>query len=212
MTKSKISLILFASLISLGINAQTFVGGNFGLNVTHSVTDNSQTNPPSNNTFQFNITPFAGKFLSEKFAVGGAFNFSYLIDKESSSIDTKSTNTKIGIGPFIRYYPLKWNKLSVFCQGNLGVNLSFISDNVGGTETNNPKTTQIYLNCFPGISYDISDRISLETSLNFAKLGMSYDITKNGTSTFTNYNFGFGGALNNIITPGAVTIGAIIKF
>ncbi|MBK9391318.1 MAG: hypothetical protein IPN68_14385 [Bacteroidetes bacterium] len=56
------------------------------------------------------------------------------------------------------------------------------------------------------MAYDISDKISLETSLNILSLGYAYNITKNGGDKQTVSNFNIGAGLSNIVSLNAITI------
>ena len=112
----------------------------------------------------------------------------------------------------MRYYAIKWDKFSVFGQGNIGLALSNSRTKVDGSTTDGPKTTELYLSVYPGLSYDISDKLSLQTSLNILSLGYNYTTTKIGSNTGNSSNFNIGAGLSNIVSISAITIGAIYKF
>jgi hypothetical protein len=82
----------------------------------------------------------------------------------------------------------------------------------GGSTTDGPKTTKLYLSVYPGLSYDINAKLSLQTTINILSFGYSYITTKSGTYTDNTSSFNAGAGLSNIVSVGAITIGAIYKF
>ena len=70
MKSYRVFSIVLISLICISVNAQVFVGGNFGFNTTNSKSQNGVTTTTKGSNFNFSLTPIVGKFLSEKFAVG----------------------------------------------------------------------------------------------------------------------------------------------
>ncbi len=64
----------------------------------------------------------------------------------------------------------------------------------------------------PGLAYDLTDRLSLETSLNFLSLGYYNTTEKNGASKDKTTSFNIGAGLDNIVTVGNISIGAIYRF
>jgi hypothetical protein len=152
-----------------------------------------------------------GIFLSEKLAIGLALGFSLSGIKQNDSIEVITKGYGIGISPFLRYYALKWNKFSVYIQGNIG--LDFSHHRYTQYSTNQNKFTDWSFKIYPGLSYDITDKLSLQTSINI--LGLSYDYNINNEEGFVKYKssaFSFGAGLDNIISVSAITIGAIYKF
>ena len=123
---------------------------------------------------------------------------------------TKSSS--LGGSLFLRYYAIKWNKFSVFGQGDIGLTFSNSSTKTGGSTTNGPKATNVRLIFLPGLSYDINDKLSLETSLNLLSFNYTYITTKADTYTDNNSSFNIGAGLSNIVSIGAITVGAIYKF
>ncbi len=75
MKSSRIFFIVLFSFFYPGLKAQLFVGGNFGINTSGTKVEfgNSTSN---SSDYNISISPFAGKFLSEKVAVGLALDIS----------------------------------------------------------------------------------------------------------------------------------------
>jgi hypothetical protein len=210
MRSNRVLLVAFISLFTISLNAQFFVGGNISFTSHNDKTDYGTASPDKSSGYNLNFLPKAGIFLSEKIAVGAALDV-YLSGSTTVN-NTENRSSTIGISPFLRYYAIKWNKFSVFGQGNVGLDLSTRSVKSGGTTTHGPKTISASLNVYPGLSYDISDKFSLETSFNIFSLGYYFDSSKAGSVKQTNSNFSFGAGIGNIVTVGDISIGAIFKF
>jgi hypothetical protein len=205
------SIVLF-SLIFISSNAQVFVGGNFGFNTANNKSLYGTTTTQEGSNFSFTLSPIVGKFLSEKFAVGVELDLSLSGNKTGVNTETTNKSSSMGLSPFLRYYALKWNKLSLFGQGNIGVEFSSSSVKTDGVTNDGPKSTRLYLSIYPGLAYDITDKLSLQTSLNILSFGYNYSSSKEGTSKYNSSSFNIGAGLGNIVSVNAITIGAIYKF
>jgi hypothetical protein len=208
MKSSSVLLIVLFSFFCISLNAQVFIGGNFGFTTSNHKSDNG--NKTSN--YSLNLSPIAGKFLSEKFAIGAAFDISFAGSTSGVNPETTSNSSTFGGSLFLRYYAIKWDKFSVFGQGNIGLGFSNSSTKADGSTTDGPKITELYFSVYPGLSYDINDKLSLQTSLNILSLGYNYTTTKMGTTTGNSSNFNIGAGLSNIVSISAITVGAIYKF
>jgi outer membrane protein len=204
--------IALLSFLCISLNAQVFVGGNFSFNTSNAKTDDGATTIHKVSNYNFALSPKVGKFLSEKVAVGMALNISFTGSTSGVNTETISKTSSIGGSPFLRYYAIKWNKVSFFGQGNIGFAFSNSSVKTDGSTNDGPKATNFYLSIYPGISYDINDNLSLETSLNILSFGYNYIVTKDGSTKDRASNFNIGAGLGNIISVGAITIGGIYKF
>lgn len=205
------SIFLF-SLICFSVNAQVFVGGTFGFITTNIKYLDGATTTLKGSNFNFTLSPFVGKFLSEKFAIGIKLDLSLSGSKTGVNTETINKSSSIGASPFLRYYAIKWNKLSLYGQGNIGVEFSNSSVKTGGVTNDEPKDTRLYLSIYPGLAYDITNKLSLQTSLNILSFGYNYSTSKNGTSKSNSSSFNVGAGLGNIVSVNAITIGAIYKF
>ena len=205
------SIVLF-SLLFISVNAQVFVGGNFGFSTTNNKSQFGATTTSKGSDYDFTLSPIMGKFLSEKFAVGVELDLSLSGSKAVANTETIHKSSSVGVSPFLRYYAIKWDKFSIFGQANLGVTFTGSSTKTDGTTTDGPKSTRLYLSIYPGLSYDISEKLSLQTSLNILSFGYNYKTTKVGTTKDINSSFIFGAGLSDIVSIGNITIGAIYKF
>ncbi len=200
-------LIALLSFLYFNLNAQVFVGGNAGLNTSSHKNDNGKTSD-----YNLSLSPNAGKFLSEKFAIGFALDISISGSRSTINTETITRSSTIGVSPFLRYYAIKWDKFSLFGQGNIGLDISNSRNKVGGVTTEGPRTINLFTNIYPGLSWDLSDKLSLETSLNFLSLGYNYSATGEGTSADKISGFYIRTGLNNIVTLNNITVGAKYKF
>jgi opacity protein-like surface antigen len=208
----RLVLIGLFTFFCISLNAQFFVGGNFGLNTSGGSTDNGTTTTDNPSSFSFNLMPKIGKFLSEKVAVGAALNVTFSRNKTPGINEIISKTSTYGIMPFVRYYAIKMDKFSVFGQGNVGLSFSGSSTKVGGTSTDGPKTTRVYLTIIPGLAYDVNEKLSLETSLNILSFGYYNTTIKSGSDKTKNSSLNFGAGIDNVVSVGSLTIGAIYKF
>jgi outer membrane protein len=188
------------------------VGGNIGFNTGNQKSLDGSVTTGKGSNFNLDLSPNVGKFLSEKVAVGIALNISFSQNTTGVNTETTTKASSIGASPFLRYYAVKWNKLALYGQGNLGFDLSNSSVTTGGSKSDGPKQTSLYLTLSPGLSYDVTEKLSLITSINIFNFGYNYHITKDGTTKTTSSNFNIGGGLGNIVSIGAISVGAYYKF
>lgn len=212
MKSYKILLVSLFAFFTIGLNAQIFVGGNFGMNFSNGRTEDVNTNTDKPSIFSFNLSPRIGKFLSEKVAAGVSLSFSFDTENNKAAIEMIEKSSGIGITPFLRYYAIKVNKFSAYGQANIGFAYSKSSIKTGATINEGPKNTSLFFNVAPGLAYDLNDHLSLETSINVLSLGFYQQTSKIGSSISHTSSFGMGAGLSNIANTGSLTIGAIYKF
>jgi len=163
------------------------------------------------NNYTLGLMPSLGGFVSDNLAVGVALDIS-LTQSKTDYINVSTLKTSgIGINPFLRYYAIVWNKFSIYGQGNIIATFSKTKDELNGafSETSG---TQFGFSINPGLNYDLSDKVSLFTSINFLSLGYYYSVTKQGTQKDKSSAFNIGAGLDNIVSMGGLNIGAIYKF
>jgi opacity protein-like surface antigen len=211
MKSYRILFVALSSFFCISLNAQFFVEGNLGFALSSHKTDNGGTTQKSTDNSLY-LAPGFGTFLSEQFALGLSLDLTFSGHTYGPNPDSKTKSASIGASPFVRYYAMRWNKLAVFGQGNIGFAFSNSSVTTNGTKTEGPKDSNYYLSIFPGLSYDITDKLQLQTSLNFLRFGYVYAVSKDGSTKDTNSNFYGGATLDNIVSINAITIGAIYKF
>jgi outer membrane protein len=191
---------------------QLFTGGYMYFNNSNSESELNNNLSGKSASCTFTFSPTIGKFISEKLAIG--FDLNVSINRTKSGINDETINKSISYGgnPYIRYYALKWNKFSVFTEAYLGLDFSRSRYTFLNSTADGPKHTRIFIGAYPGLSYDISERFSLQSSLNFLNIGYSYVTIKDDSSIEKESNFNFSTGLDNILSIGSMTIGAIYKF
>ncbi|MBK7712400.1 MAG: outer membrane beta-barrel protein [Bacteroidales bacterium] len=201
---------LFAFFL-INLNAQFFVGGNIGFSAaTHKNDDGITTSKATTNSFSFN--PSVGKFLSDKVALGLDLNLTFNGGTTGTNPEIKVKSSSVGASPFLRYYAITWNKFSVFGQANLGFAITNSSETINGTKTDGPKVSSYYFTIYPGLSYDVSDKLQLQTYINIFRLGYGYNTEDDGSTKVTSSNFVLGAGLDDIISVPTISVGAIYKF
>ncbi len=218
MKKSILFLSFIFILIPLSLQAQLFVGGNIGFNSSGGKTETPNNNYDLTKNFGIDFNPMAGYYLNEDMAVGVRLVTS--VDKSTTpptfpnGDETKTSSSNLGFMPFIRYHFIRFNKFSVYGQGQIGVTFGSQKTNIGNNETANTKSTNFGISLNPGISFDVSDNFSLETSIN--AFGLGYSVTTNNNETTsvktTTSNGYFGVNMDNIKTLGSISVGAIYRF
>jgi outer membrane protein len=205
--------LLFIILATSGlVNAQLFVGGHFNFNTSAGKTDDAGTTTDNPSHVNFNFSPKAGYMISDDFWVGAALSMGLTHSNSKDVVEVINNSTSFGIYPFARYYAFRLNKFSFFGQGQLGMAFSSSKTKTDGNSTDGPKSTTLSFRVFPGIAYDISDKFQLEAEINGFNLGVSHNITKDGDIKDQSTDAGFGVTLDNIVTTGNISIGAIYKF
>ena len=214
----KLSLLITGLfLLSVNfMNAQLFVGGSISLNSSGGKTEVGSVSSDKTKTTTFTFNPKAGYFLNDKFAAGASLMFYTRTIKAPGTPGTTTKQNTFGIAPFVRYYAVQFNKFSIYGEGSMGVYFGSQKSETGGTTTDGPKSTTFMIAITPALSYELTDKISLEANINLLNISYSVDTEKdelgNGTKTKdVTSNFSFGAGTNNIVNTGAISIGAIFK-
>jgi len=225
---STTALISFAMICQ----AQWFVGGNIGGNRNSEEQASGRNNSVRTIYSEFSFAPTFG-YQANRLAFGTTLNFQQHTTKSqrwsgSIWIDNTDLKTKFpfwGIQPFVRYTFVEFGKFSVYA--NLGMHFLKGKNERPHTYSGGwgwPPITVMEpynvisfgINMTPTLSYNLSEKISLETSLNFMNFGLNimrstYD-DKHRDEKITERNFGIGVNSGNVVDVGAISIGFIYKF
>ncbi len=197
---------------SFGAQAQYFVGGQFGFSTTGGSEKTGNITVDKPKTTYFNFSPKAGKFLSEKIAVGVALNVMNQRVKTTAGGNTRTDKTSgFGIAPFARYYFLQMNKFGIFAEGEIG--LSYRKSELPSVAPDEErKATTFGINVAPVMYYNLSEKFTLEASVRLFNLGYNTTTEKDqdNNKEITN-SFGFGAGLDGLVNTGNISIGAIYK-
>jgi len=207
------AIILFTMMTT---QAQFFAGGSFSINASSGSTEADGTSNDKASSFSFGLNPKAGYFFSDQFMAGVGLTLSTSSTKIPGDPEVVNRSNTVGLTPFARYYAFNLSKFSLFAQGQLPFSVSNQSRKEGSTTNDGPTTTNIGLNVFPGLAYNLNETISLEAYINGFSFALNHSVEKeeNGgiTTKDKDTSFGLGANLNSIATTGFITIGAIIKF
>lgn len=199
----KILLTLAVAAASVvAANAQFLIGGDLGF----TYGSNEQKNAIDTTTIGFNINPKVGYELSDAMSVGAYLGFGYT-KAEDDILNTETKTTTWEVAPFLRYNCLSFGKFTVAAEATIGVWGRSIADA--------SSTIGFGVNVTPWLVYNLNEKWSLETGLNFLNLGWNYsstDYDAAGVEDLKTNAFGIGVDANNIFNVGAITVGATYKF
>ena len=208
-------LLILCAILSFSVPAlygQYFTGGNIQISNSSSKSE-YQTNVTENsNSFAFTLSPEFGKFLNDKLAIGFYLNLLYRSNQHGTDLIVTETTKGIGLTPFIKYYAWSWNRFSVFGEAYAGAEFSKKTNNADNNTTDGPEWSRYYFGFSPGLAFNLNDKLLFQTNLNFLNLSCSFTTIKNGSLIEKNSNVIFGTGLDDILSVGNVTIGAIYKF
>jgi hypothetical protein len=213
----KITYLFFLIMVTSAIaNAQFFAGGSFSVSTSGGSYENNGTSSDKLSSFYFIFSPKGGYVISENLYVGAALSFSMWLTNSNGDPEVINNTLTYGFSPFVRYYAFRYKKFSLFGQGQPELSLSTSKTKTDGTTTEGPKSTTVGFSVFPGMAFDINEKVQLEAFISGFNLSFSHSIVKQDIGGIDyvekTTNFGFGANLNNIVTSGSISIGAIIRF
>ena len=209
--------MLIAVLTAGFVSAQQlFVGGGIGVSSLGGKWTDGTTTVSDPSVFSFQLSPKVGYYVSDDLAIGVSFGFgtaSTTIPKTQTSDEIKISATSWMIGAFGRYRLAGTGDLSLWAEAGLGYGGISGKRKEGATTIETDPTNVFSIGILPVLSYDLSDKLSIEVSSNFLRLGFESvtEYYKKGTSDEekeTSTNFGLG--LNS--GTGAVSVGLVFKF
>jgi hypothetical protein len=148
----------------------------------------------------FSFAPNISYFLAKNLSLGIEVGYSYE-NSSNSSISPgpyiESTSKSFSVGPFIRYYKMLNEHVSLFGQASFTVGFprNEVSNFQSGgfMSTNNYRTIQLVAGLQPGITFFITKRLALEGSYGFigyrrqqqkSETGIPTTVTDNSESSF----------------------------
>ena len=207
-------------------NAQVLLGGNFGLDLTGGKDENFWTaggihsNLEKSSTISFSFSPRVGFYLNDNFALGLQVGFNYwnrTTPKMRLGAIDDLIETSFGwqVGTFVRHNVLKVNNFSILLEGSLGIGGAQSKSEQGTVINGNPIST-FSVSMIPVLSYSLKDWLSIESNLDFLKLGFLSVTEKNADdksikSTDNSFGFSFNNGTNSIISD-ILNISLIFKF
>jgi len=156
------------------------VGGSLGFNVGKTTFKSASTgNTTETNQAGFSLYPKVGFALADGLIVGGILNFGASSNKSGGPSGTKTTSTRIGAGPFARYYL----PMGIFGEASFTAGAQSSKTKSGGVSS--PKSVDGLQSFFigAGYAYFLNSNVSLEPLVGFGldrtKLDNN-DVIKNG--------------------------------
>ena len=229
----KALLVIGLALAAGAANAQWFVGGNIGLDYQSADYGNIYFPQPAYAdyyspyisgkdycTSTFGIQPIIGYIINDKVSAGVSLTFQTKTENLTyNNIDYIADVNTFGIAPFVRYNFLSFGKFNLNAEATLGylansgINYKYKRSGVTTQVSKGDKTTIIGLSMSPVVSYNLSNKISLNTYLNFFNLSFLSQSTKpDGGERINASKFSFGLSGNELFTTGAITVGAVYQF
>lgn len=163
-----LSGLLFCSLAFSQLKRGTvLVSGNSNLGaVFGSYKEKSQISedPKATKTFNMNIQPKMGLFVARKMALGVMLD--WRLGNTKSPVDEKINNSEILFGPFVRYYLETGSReLKFFAEASGGIGNRTVTSSENSND--NEDFSVFFMNAGPGMAYFITDRISLDLSVDY---------------------------------------------
>jgi hypothetical protein len=134
--------------------------------------------------FAFGISPKAGYWLTDNFAVGTSVSYSILKTKFDIKNPLLTTNvsesirSEYGFLVFGRYKIQLPKSFSLFLESSLGVRSLIEKEKMDALTKKIGSTFFTDIIIFPAISYNITDRFSIVTTCEFLNLGIHLSNTK----------------------------------
>lgn len=156
----KYLLLAVAAISSLCASAQIYAGGSIG----------AWRNGSEHET-QISIMPEVGYTLSDKTDIGATVGWSY---DHSTGV---STNV-FQVNPYYRYNFYQTGKVKFFVQGGFGVGAGKTSYSHGRDSSDTAVIWNVGIT--PGVSYDVSDNVTLLAKVGFLGYKGANDAAKDG--------------------------------
>ena len=220
----KTLIILAITIIAIQVNAQWFIGGDIGVNVSNVNQNREYEGNELNINFtevSFNIAPRFGYYFNNKFALGlSAFlGANFKINKSNNTTKYQEYSVRWGAFPFVRYSVFTYKKFSIILQGNTGIGGSqgfWKVENLNSERGLNTLAIRVF-SVYPILGFNLTDHIQMEAGLNFLSLGYNIDIYKgvdydNTKVDYTKHDFNFGFKSSSILSLSQLQFGMIYKF
>lgn len=192
----KLFILVAAALLSISANAQWYVGGQVGMNVTGNKTIEAGA---SVNPFTFSVTlaPEVGYYFSDKLAVGASLALtpgaSGSTTKSPEGVVAKTNGSSFSwlLAPYVRYKFWGIKKFGIWGQANVyvGTSSSKAENYVGKVYP----TVDYGVNILPVLTYALNEHFTLDAYIDCAGIGYNGSCRNNKDtgSKLTTNEFGF---------------------
>jgi len=219
----KRTIIIFTVLFTtfLTCYGQFFIEGNLGVSYGINKRENAGNIENRTSELILGVSPKVGYWLNDRMAAGVCVSYnssnktnSDLIIGQEEPVLGNSFTSLFGFAVFGRYRLFYIKKLSVLVESSLGINRGTVKYKLSSTTLDTSSLTSIDIKLYPVISYDLTDRYSILTILDFASLGFSTGSSKNELTGIKNNgsSFGFNAGSTILNSLSDVSVGFIYKF
>ena len=189
----KTLIVIFCLFFTgIAVNAQLYMGGDFEISTEQVRRDNGDKRTTD---FTFGAYCDLGYRLTDAWDLGVYYGGKINVYTNHTS-NTDYTSAHWLISPYARYKVVQAGNFDFMAKASMALQ---------GTRT----YTNFGIRLVPVMAYNLSDRIALQTNLNFLGFGIAYNKVKDGDATTS---FNLMGNSNNVATLGNITLGFIYKF
>jgi opacity protein-like surface antigen len=175
------------------------LGGNFSLNNSNSEY-NPNTSKNENDQFYVGFYPRVGYAINNNLIIGLGLGYEYQdVKTYYSGIDNYDSNhNTLAVFPYIKKYFNINEKFYFHLQGEFRVSKTWI-DNKSSITTNstNQTSNSLFAGIRPGITYFLTKKFALETSIGALGYSTGKNETDNGEGKFSSFDLNFNS--NNLV-------------
>jgi len=193
-------ILIIAVLVSgiLTASAQFFVGGSVGFDYDGGKYKRGSTSTDRTKSLTFQVAPKGGYYFTDRFGVGLDLGLGYTQRKTpnySGNDDRIVTEFDWQVGGFARYNLIGTEKLSLLLEGGVYYIGNKSKTKTGAVSVDNDPITTFAIIVLPVLSYNLTDRLSIEALCDFLRLGYALETRKSATNKDnknTRSHFGLG--------------------
>ncbi len=193
-TMKKVLLLAVLAFLTLSTQAQFIIGGSIGASI---INDNSEydgqlrADSMKERVFSFDLR--GGYQLNDRLQVGLMVGYKYgdtLNHYSGADMYTESANelakyNTFKLAAYGRYTCIKFKKFGVFAELQAGMNkskgtvhIAMLDDPSLDQDLDKGKTTELFAKIIPGLSYQLTDKVSIDLNLGFLGFGYSHKQVK----------------------------------
>ena len=213
-----VCLLLFAAVVN-GYT-QFFIEGNLGVSFNVNKGTGVENNESRASTLIFGVAPKMGYWLNDRMAAGVSVSYNRhnqtsrnMNNPDQEEQWVKSFSSQFGFSVFGRYQLFYIKKLSVLAESSWGINRGTTKFKQQSISEASASFTSMDINIYPVISYDLTDRISILTICEFARLGFNTGSSKYESigAKESGSSFGLNAGSNILNSLADVRVGFIYK-
>ena len=200
-------------------NAQYFAGGSLGISYSSNATNEDISYNPS--SFSFGFSPCIGYWLNDKIAVGATASIGSSIsksmisdpDNQGMEIELERRTPHWRFSVLNRYKLWEKEKFTLFLSNSIGIDGSSTKEKTGTVTKKTVSTLSFVFVSVPALSYDLTEKFTLETHCDFLSLVISSRTSKSYTGRkFTNNQLNFNTNSTLFSSLSNISIGFTYKF